>query len=216
MPRILITRPEHDPLTRHLSHWSGKIIEAAESKGFIVTDLRKNKANKKEFEGRMKKINPDLVLLNGHGDDDCVTGHDNAVVVQEGENSDLLKDKITYAVACSSAKGLGVSCADSKTTYIGYDEYFVLNLDRRFFADPLRDEKAKRFLEPSNQVAISLIKGHTAKEASDNSKNAFRKNIISLLSNSSNDVDALSDAKDLYWNMMHQVCLGKSDARIIE
>lgn len=214
MSRILIIRPEHDPLTRHLSCWNSKVIEFANNKGHIVTDLHKEKANKKEFEGRMKKINPDLVLLNGHGDDESVTGHDNEVVVKEGENSDLLKNKITYAVACSSAKILGETCADSTTTYIGYDEYFVLNLDRRFFSDPLRDEKAGRFLEPSNKVAISLIKGHTAKEASESSKKSFRENIVSLLAKANPDVDALDDAKNLYWNMTHQVCLGNEEAKL--
>ncbi len=214
MSRILITRPEHDPLTRHLSIWNSKIIEQADSKGHTVTDLHKEKANKKEFEGRMKKLNPDLVLLNGHGGDTSVTGHNNEIIVKEGENSKLLKNKITYAVTCSSAKVLGESCADSKTTYIGYDEYFVLNLDRRFFSDPLRDEKAGRFLELSNKVALSLIKGHTAKEASESSKKAFRDNIISLLTKSSPDVDEIDDAKDLHWNMTHQVCLGNGDAKL--
>lgn len=213
MSRILITRPEHDPLTRHLSCWNGKIIELANKKGHNVTDLRREKANKKEFEGRMKKLNPDLVLLNGHGDETSVTGHDNEIIIKQGENDDLLKDKITYAVACSSAKSLGEACADSKTTYIGYNEYFTLNLDRRYFSNPLSDERAKKFLEPSNKVALSLIKGHTAKEASDNSKKAFRENIISLLKNIP-DIDALDDAKDLYWNMTHQVCLGNVDSKI--
>lgn len=214
MSRILITRPEHDPLTRHLSCWNSKVIESASNKGHIVTDLHKEKANKKEFEGRMKKINPDLVLLNGHGDNESVKGHDNEILVKEGVNSNLLKNKITYAVACSSAKVLGEACADKATTYIGYDEYFVLNLDRRFFFDPLRDEKAGRFLEPSNKVALSLIKGHTSKEASENSKKFFRENIISLLAKANPDADELDDAKNLYWNMTHQVCLGNGEAKL--
>lgn len=214
MSRILITRPEYDPLTRHLSSWNSKIIELANGKGHNVTDLYREKANKKEFEGRMKKLNPDLVLLNGHGDDASVTGHNNEIIVKEGENSNLLKDKITYAVACSSAKILGKACADNKTTYIGYDEYFVLNLDRRYFSNPLRDERAGRFLEPSNKVALSLVKGHTAKEASESSKKAFRENIISLLAKVSPDVDMLDDAKNLYWNMTHQVCLGNEEAKL--
>ncbi len=214
MSRILITRPEHDPLTRHLSSWNGKIIEHAKGRGHTVTDLHKEKANKKEFEGRMKKLNPDLVLLNGHGDDAYVMGHNNEVIVKEGENSRLLKDKITYAVACSSAKVLGPACADNRTTFIGYNEYFVLNLDRRYFFNPLRDERAARFLEPSNKVALSLVKGHTAKEASEISKKAFREHIISLLTKGKPDVDEIDDAKSLYWNMTHQVCLGNEEAKL--
>ncbi|MDD5626440.1 MAG: hypothetical protein PHW01_00275 [Patescibacteria group bacterium] len=39
MAKILITRPEHDPLTRHLSHWNTKVIENAKKKGIDVIDL---------------------------------------------------------------------------------------------------------------------------------------------------------------------------------
>ncbi len=212
MPKILITRPEHDPLTRHLSRWNNKVIEAAEQKGNNVVDLRREKANRKEFEGRINKIDPSLVLLNGHGDEDSVTGHDNEILVQVGDNEHLLKNRITYAVACSSGKSLGPSCADEKTTFIGYDEYFILNLDREHLNDPLQDKRAEKFLEPSNRVAISLIKGRTCREASENSKRAFKKNIRSLLILSS-DPDALDDAKDLFWNMNHQVCLGNQEAK---
>ena len=90
----------------------------------------------------------------------------------------------------------------------------MLNLDRRFFSDPLRDEKAGRFLEPSNKVALSLIKGHTAKEASESSKKAFRNNIISLLTKNNPDVDEIDDAKNLHWNMTHQVCLGNGETKL--
>lgn len=211
MSKILITRPEHDPLTRYLSHWNGRVIESAKEKGSEVIDLHQKKATKKEFEGRMKKISPSLVLLNGHGNDECVTGHDNEVLVQVGENERLLKNKITYAVSCSSAKVLGAACADDHTTFIGYDENFILNLDRRHLKDPLFDNRAKNFLEPSNQVAISLLKGHTCKVASENSKRTFRERIIALLARM-NDPDALDDAKDLFWNMNHQVCLREQDA----
>lgn len=213
MSKILITRPEHDPLTRYLSRWNSKVIETAEQKGNNVIDLHKEKANKKEFVGRIKKICPSLVLLNGHGDDESVAGHDNEVLIKVGENEELLKDKITYAVACSSAKSLGPSCADEDTAFIGYDELFILNLDREHLGYPLQDKRAERFLEPSNKVAISLIKGHTCQESSENSKRTFMEKIKSLLA-SSKDPDALNDAKDLFWNMNHQVCLGNQEARL--
>lgn len=214
MARILITRPEHDPLTRHLSHWNIKVIESARSKGNDVIDLRRNKANKNEFNGRINKIDPALVLLNGHGDNDTVCGHDNEILVKTGENEALLKRRITYAVACSSARVLGAAvCIDAKSSFIGYDEYFILNLDRKFITNPLQDKRAEKFLDPSNRVGISLVKGHTCKEASENSKRAFRRNIALLLTNT-NDPDALDDAKDLYWNMNHQVCLGDGNAKL--
>ena len=158
MVSLLVTRPEHDPLTRHLSHWNKKVIEIAESKGHEVVDLNKEKANKKEFEGRVNKIDPSLVLLNGHGDNRSVCGHNNEVLVSVGVNSHLLENRITYAVACSSARVLGVEvCAKNNTTFIGYDEYFILNLDRNFLANPLQDRRAERIFESSNHLAISFF-----------------------------------------------------------
>ena len=214
MAQILITRPEHDPLTRHLSYWNTKIIEIAKKKGFDVIDLHQRKANRKDFEGRIKKVNPALVLLNGHGDNFSVCGHDNEVLVKLGKNEKLLQNRITYAVSCSSAKRLGVKvCVKDKASFIGYKDYFILNIDRNFLTHPLKDKRAERFLTPSNKVGISLIKGHTCEEAAKNSQEAFRENIILLLANSSNPND-LDDAKDLFWDMNHQVCLGKRDARI--
>ncbi len=82
MSRIIITRPEHDPATRYLSHWSNHVIKTANKKNIEVTDLRKEKAIKKELEGRLRKINPTLVILNGHGDDGCVCGHNNEELIQ--------------------------------------------------------------------------------------------------------------------------------------
>lgn len=97
--------------------------------------------------------------------------------------------------------------------FIGYDEYFILNLDRNYITNPLQDKRAERFLEPSNHISISLLKGHTCQEASDNSKRVSRRHIASLLS-SATDSEAIEDAKDLFWNMSHQVCLGNASAKI--
>jgi len=55
---ILITRPDHDITTRYLSRWANQVIELADRKGVEVLDLKRAKANKKEFEGRIKKKNP--------------------------------------------------------------------------------------------------------------------------------------------------------------
>ncbi len=189
-------------------------MDAASKKGANIIDLHKKKATRSEFEGRIKKTNPSLVILNGHGDEDCVTGHDNEVLVKAGENEDLLKNRITYAVSCNSAKKLGPSCIDKKTAYIGYKESFIFNIDRRYFSRPLEDRRAARFLNASNQVALSLIKGHTAAEATARSQALFKQAIRSLLTSTNTDPQSLDDMKNLLWNMRHLVCLGAKDAKI--
>lgn len=214
MSRIIITRPEHDPATRYLSCWSNYVIEAANKKNIEITDLHKEKAVRKELEGRLRKINPTLVILNGHGSDDCVLGHNNEELIGAKRNSDLLKDRVTYAVSCNSAKKLGKTCADKKTAFIGYDESFVFNIERKFLSQPLKDQRAAQFLQPSNQVSISLIKGHTAKESTGNSKRLFRETIQELLPSINSDPYSREDAADLFWDMNHQICEGNGNLRI--
>lgn len=214
MSRIIITRPEHDPATRYLSRWSEFIITAANEKNIEVTDLHQEKATKKELEGRLSKIDPTFVILNGHGNDECVYGHDNKELINLDDNSDLLKGRVIYAVSCNSAKKLGKACADKKTAYIGYDESFVFNIERKYLSQPLKDQRAGRFLQSSNQVSLSLIKGHTAEESSRNSKKSFREAIQKLLPSINSDPHNREDAADLFWDMNHQVCVGNGDLRI--
>lgn len=212
--KILITRPEHDPGTRYLSFFTKAVFEEAKKKGFDVIDLHREKAEKKELEGRINKTNPSLIIFNGHGNENAVTGHDNKSLVEKGKNEKLLKKRIIYAVSCDSARGLGSSCADENTAYIGYKKSFIFNLDRRYLNRPLDDKRAKKFLNASNQVPLSLLKGHTAKESSQRSKEAFRKEIISLLTSQHSDPNSQEDVRDLFWNMQHQVCLGAQNKKL--
>lgn len=211
---IIITRPEHDPGTKYLSKWSQKIITLAEKKGFQVIDLKEKKASRKDLTGRLKKLKPSLVVLNGHGSSTSITGQDNEILIKTKDNENLLKNKITYAISCDAAKKLGPACADNKTAFIGYKDKFILTIDRRYLSKPLSDKRAGKYLNASNQVPLSLIKGKTAEKASKKSKDHFKKAIKSLLTNGRNDPDAIEDAKNLWWNMTHQVCLGNRNARI--
>ncbi len=212
---VLITRPEHDPTTKHLAHWSQAIVDMAVHKGFDVFDLRRASANRTEFIGRMKKLQPRFVILNGHGDEETVAGHDNEPLIEADVNEDLLYNRITYAVSCNSAAELGVHCSEHPcTTFIGYTDKFIFSLTRSTSSRPLQDVRARPFMESSNQVALALLKGHTAAEASQKSKELFQKNYRSLLSSTSNP-DALHDAQLLWWDMMHQVCLGYQEATVM-
>lgn len=212
--RLIVTRPHHDITTSYLSVWAKDIVEFAEQKGADVIDLPGKTANRKELESRIKKLQPELVFLNGHGDDDRVAGHDNEILVKSDDNHDILKGRITYALACKSGQGLGRRISeDDGATYIGYSDDFVFMSDRSYVSRPLNDPKAEPFKKSSNQVMISLLKGHSAKEASERSKNVFKEQFDRLLSSSANP-DSLPTAKYLWWNMRNQVCLGNGEAKL--
>lgn len=211
---FLITRPDHDITTRYLKIWSKQIIKIADEKNIQVLDLDSVKANKKELESRIEKINPHLIIFNGHGSDDCITGYENRILVQTGDNEKLLKSKIIYAVSCNSALKLGpASIKSGAESYIGYTDSFIFFHENNL-NNPLSDKTAALFLEPSNQVAVSLIKGNSSGDSSKRSKKYFLKNIQELLSSKYESHSEFSQyAQALWWNMKHQVCLGDQEAK---
>lgn len=208
---LLITRPGHEPATNYLLHWSMSLIEMARDKNFDVSDLLREKANKIELTGRMKKIKPSLVVLNGHGSSSTISGHDDAVLV-DSSNANILSDAVIYARSCDSAAVLGQTCVDNGAkAYIGYIQPFWLCYDLDKIQHPLKDRIAAYVLEPSNQVVISLLKDHSASEASERSKKASRRKMIKLMSSDAPS-HAATYVKFIWLNMKNQVCLGDTNA----
>lgn len=123
-----------------------------------------------------------------------------------------VKDKIVYARACKSAKRLGPeTIKNGASAYIGYDEDFVFVIDEAKVSRPTEDDVAALFLEPSNQTALSILKGHSVEEANRRSKAKFAKNIQHLLLRGPSDNDYYA-IRHLFWDMQHQVCLGDASA----
>ncbi len=209
---LLITRPQYEPTTHYLFYWNKKVIDFARKKKVDIIDLHRKRANKKEFTSVVVKRQPNLILFNGHGSSDSINGQDDKVLVKTGENEDLLKDKIIYALSCETAKVLGPKSVSMGTiSYLGYDEVFIFYYSKDKVNRPLEDKVAELFLEPSNQVAISLLKGHTTREANQRSKASFLKNIQQLSTTESSETYLV---RFLVWDMVHQVCLGDQNAQI--
>jgi hypothetical protein len=182
----------------------------ARARGVDVIELKKEKANKKELESRLAKLKPQLVIINGHGSDTCVTGHDSEVLVEVGQNENILRSKIVYSLSCNSATCLGVeSVKAGALCYIGYKTKFTF-FHRNKISHPLDDNIAKLFLDPSNQVAVSLLKGNKTQDANRKSKELAMKNIQKLLSSESSRESTLY-AKFLWSNMRNQVCYGNQE-----
>ncbi len=209
---MLITRPKHELTVRYLFYWTKEVIKLAKEKGIKVWNLEGQRANRSEVESMLKNKKPSLVFLNGHGNDEAVAGHDDEVLLKAGENEGLLISKIVYALSCKSGKTLGVeSVKKGALGYIGYKEDFLFVVDEDNTANPLKDKIAKLFLEASNQVMISLIKGHNIKAAHERSKKIFFENASQLIGNDSEDNYLVPY---LLWNMEHQVCLGNQNASL--
>lgn len=211
---LLITRPNHDITTNYLYYWSEKIIDEADKKYVKVIDLKGKRANRKEFTKIISKTSPSIVIINGHGDNKTVTGFDNEYLISKSQNENLLKKTVTYAVSCSSAKELGPACiASGARAYIGYTDDFTFVIDQSKITRPLEDNTAKLFLEPSNQVGISLIKGNNPQVSYQKSQDAFRRNIRHLLTSESSEEEKEA-LPFLLWDMTHQACLLPNDNNV--
>ena len=118
-----------------------------------------------------------------------------------------------YARSCHSAHTLGKVAVDGGAkAYIGYKEPFYMGYNKDKMTHPLNDEIADMFLKPSNQVVRSLLKGHSAAEASAISKSQSVKTIQQLITSDSSHEDAFY-AKLLWSNMQSQICHGDGAAK---
>ncbi len=202
---LLITRPRYELVTHYFYHWSEEIVTEAKKRISSVIDLQKEKASRKLVESYLTKQKPEIVIFNGHGNDVCITGHDEEPLIIAGQNSNLLKDKVIYMRSCDSGKTLGPQAVkEGCKAFIGYSELFRFWTDKALVNEPLNDDYAKPFFETSNQVPLLLIKGKTAKEAHADSLTEYRKVIGKLLTSDAANSFVVAD---LVWNMHNQICL---------
>lgn len=210
---LLVTRPDYELTTHYLYFWSENIISSAREQKLDFIDLKKTAANKKEFIYNLLKLNPALVIINGHGNKDLVTGQNSEILIRKDVNEEVLKGKIVYAISCQSGKLLGPACIKKGTkTYLGYDEDFIFLCDENS-SNPLNDKTAALYLAPAYQLAISLVNGKSAKEAYNASQNKFSQNIKSIVTSGSKD-DNKNLLPYLLWDKTHQKLLGDEKAKI--
>ncbi|MFH1511217.1 MAG: hypothetical protein ABIF10_05980 [Candidatus Woesearchaeota archaeon] len=205
--KFMATRPEHDITTYYLSSFCSAMIDFAQSRGWSILDLHREKSAKEEVESGLTKFSPGLVVFNGHGDEKTITGHKNIDIVRFGDNEHLLAAKVIYAISCRSAKTLGpaaVGCG--AISYLGFDDDFIFLYDSRH--KPEIDPTAKMFLEPSTRLVQSLVKGNTVAESCERALSLLRENMLKSLPNDP------SAAKYLWWDMRHFVAHGSMNAKV--
>lgn len=210
---MLVTRPDYEPGVRYLTAWADELIADARRRSIDVVDLKGKKACRTEVEGRLRKIKPALVVLNGHGSDDSVTGQDGEILIQARDNAELLKGKVTYAVSCNSAAVLGEEVAMQKaSTYIGYEKQFAILHSKAHMSHPISDPLAAPFRDFSNQIVKGLLKGHGAADCVNKAKASGSQKVNSLLSSVA-DPDTRAVARYLWWDIGCLVCKGDQEKR---
>jgi len=202
---LLITTPCYDKGTHYLRAWSQPLIADAEKRGVDVKNLDKDETTKEKFQSYVGKRPVDVIVINGHGNDIAVAGKDNEeIILSVGDGDNLLKDKDVFIRACSSGVVLGPSIMKNGAKgFIGYEQDFIVPLDKDSIGRPLEDKIAAPILECSNQIITSLIKGHSVSEAQAASMKKYEEKFDEL---SSSNVATTHILPFLLWNMEFQVC----------
>ena len=177
---ILVTRPDHDLITKYFYIWSQEIVDLAKSKNIEVYDLKGKKSNEKEFISYMSIHCPSIVFLNGHGSANIFTGYDNQPII---DSDSILKDAIIYARSCEVGQNLGFKLIkNGAKTFIGYKRKFFCGYTPEKITKPLEDNIAGLFLKPSNLVVSTLLKNNNAEEAHNRSRGQMYKNFRRMVS----------------------------------
>lgn len=211
---ILVTRPDHDPVTRYLCVWSEQIITLAKSKGFITYDLKGSKSRRSSFQSYMVAKRPKFLFLNGHGDTETIAGHDNDPLLDMTDMTSNMKGTIIYARSCDAGKALGPHLVNrGAQSFIGYKRKFICGYSPDKILKPHQDPIACLFLEPSNLVASTLIKGYTTLKAHHRSRDAMYRNFRKMISSASSYEERYA-ARWLWADMNSQVLLGDHEGKI--
>jgi len=212
---VLLTLPKYDLVTEYLTVFSKDIERVSNEKGIFLKSLKETAVNRKEFEDVLNKLNCKMIVFNGHGDEISIFGNRKEVLVKVGENEGILKDRIVYARSCAAASILGKECIrNSKGCFIGYVLPFEFYFDSEWIGNPIKDNTAKWFLESSNLVPISIIKGNNSGESHRRAKNQMLKNIKKVLR--LRTPESFSIAESLWNNYIGQVLLGNEEVKLCE
>lgn len=216
MPKsLLITRPNDDPLLNTLFHWCKPIILEAQRKQFNIFDLKGDNAIKTTFESYVFRNTPKFIFFNGHGSKDSIQGYNNEVLVDSTDCLRLLKGAIIYVRSCRAGASLGLISTKpgGAIAFIGYSTRFWLILSKNRSTLPLLDPVAKFFLETSNLVPLSLIKGNSVEEAHKKSRNAMLRSYL-FMNSSRATTEQRQAAGFLYLNHLFQIVHGDKTARL--
>jgi len=179
---ILITKPSFDTTTFYLSYYADKISFYLDSVGIKHTSFSNTNVTKMNVHKFLLKQSPSFLFLNGHGSDSEIEGHKNNIIFSTNDFN-LFSSQIIYARSCLLGKFFGKNVFKNKDgCFIGYKNAFTFFIDNNHSNAPDKDKLAELFLEPSNDVALSIIKGNSALESHKRGKNAMLKNMKKLLS----------------------------------
>ena len=203
-PILLVTRPKYDDGTAYLFYYTSLVLKNADKLRISKKDFKGEKVNSENISKFIKKKNPKLIFINGHGDADSLEGHRGKILFSTDTNLDLLKGRFVYARACHAGLSFGKKMVEKNSgCFIGYNTPFSFWIDDKYSTTPLKDKIAKLFLEPSNEVINSLLKGNNAKNSNKKSKKMMVDNMKKILEMDKKKEPGATGWLSILWNNYH-------------
>lgn len=214
MTCILFSRPNHDVVVSYLHYHSKKLVDLSNSKRYKTINKESKDATKTNIVRIIKQHKPDFIMFNGHGSPKTICGHKNEVIISSDDNPEVLSSTITYSLSCASGLELGKIAVDrGAICFIGYELDFALGKDPDSEATPPKDKIATLFLEPSNILVNSLLKGNTVEMAIKKAKDKMMENVWYLRTTKAFS-EAPYYAPFLFANYIGLVAYGNENSRI--
>jgi len=210
---LLVTRPKYDDGTGYLHYYASLVLKKADELNLDKKDFSGEATNSKNVSDFINKKHPKLIFVNGHGDSDSLEGHEGEVLFSINKNIHLLKDKLVYARACHAGLSFGEKMTEKNNgCFIGYNTPFSFWIDERYSATPSKDSIARLFLEPSNEIMNSLIRGHNSITSHEKSKKLMIDNMKKILKmNERKEPGAMGWLEVLWNNFEGQVLHGNEE-----
>lgn len=181
MKRLFLLRTRHDIGNQYLYVYSEEIVVVAQDHYWVINKIEDKNSNKKELFSRVKKNRPNLIIFNGHGENDYICGYANECLIDINSAS-ILDKTVVFSRSCSALNELGKeSVSKGCIAFIGYNDEFQIPRVNEFEATPLRDPTTKPVMEVSNLVAKQLLKGASVKEAVTAAKKKASELILKML-----------------------------------
>ena len=206
--------PRYDDGTEYLSYYASLVSKKAEELNIEKKDSEGKEVTVGNVSKFIKKKNPNLIFVNGHGDANYLEGDKGEILFSTDKNIALLRDKIVYARACHAGLTFGKKMVENNDgCFIGYSTPFSFWIDERRSAVPAKDKTAALFLEPSNEIMFSLLKGNTTSVANEKSKKKMTDNMNKVLKMQDKKEPGAMGWLDILWNNFEgQVIHGNSGA----
>jgi hypothetical protein len=177
MAKVLFARSSYELVTFYLSEYLAKgtdtahpgLIEYAKQQGHTVTDLYDSDPILPDtlpvWEEQLQKINPDIVVIAAHGNENFITCQNEERLIVKGINESDLKGRICLAWSCMTAVGLGPAAKDAGCpAYFGYVSDWTFLFHPDYQNNPTKDPYARAFFDAGLTTGYAILSGKTPSE----------------------------------------------------